>query len=236
MGINGCIAVVTGGSHGLGFETARRLAQEGARVIITATDGLIGKAAADKLELEGLNVTFHPMDPHRPQTVLRLRQWLTVNTGRLDILVNCPEHVRGSPPDGIRDVELEALHEELDARAFSVLGVTQGLMPLMEAGGWGRIVNVGAGAGRLGLMGGDHAAYRLAIAGLHAITAMLGAETSTGRIRVNAVDPEIPEALEASQGEPELVAGGGEGVMAAVRLADDGPHGRLLRHGETVDW
>lgn len=236
MSESGRVAVISDGSHGLGFETARRLAGRGVTVVITGPDGLVGKAAADKLQSEGLGVRFHPLDMTRQDGIQRLNEWLRVNLGRLDILIKHAEHQSEDAPQSILEVELECLRNRIEASAFGALRLTQELLPLMESGGWGRIVHVGAAAGQLRRMGADHAAHRLDIAMLHAITAMIGAETADGPVRVNAVDPAIADSPSERLIDRDAMEEASESIVRAALMPDHGPSGRLLRAGEVIDW
>ncbi len=236
MSDEGRVAVIADGSHGLGFETARRLAGRGVIVILASADGLVGKAAADKLQSEGLNVRFHPLDMTRSDGILKLRQWLAANLGRLDILIKYPDNQRAAAPDGILNVALDTLRERIEASAFGALRLTQELLPLMESGGWGRIVHVGAGAGQLNRMAPDHAADRLDAAVLHALTAMIGAATAQRSVRVNAVDADISETPNERLIDRDAMAEASESIVQAALMSDHGPNGCLLRAGEVVDW
>ncbi|XP_064960356.1 uncharacterized protein LOC135610145 [Musa acuminata AAA Group] len=82
------VAVVTGANRGIGYEIARQLAVHGLRVIVTARDADRGRAAADGLRGEGLNVEFRQLDVSRPESVESFAKWIAEKYGGLDILVN----------------------------------------------------------------------------------------------------------------------------------------------------
>lgn len=230
------VAVIVGASQGVGFETARRLAERGLTVLITDPDGLIGKAAADKLQSEGLSVFFHPLDLQRQDSIIRLRQWLAANTGRLDILVNNSPGPEPAADEDILNADMASLRDSMESSALAGLRLAQEFIPLMQEGGWGRIVNVGTGAGRMSLMGDDAAAYRLAQAGLYAVTAMLGAAMGDGTIRVNAVDASLGHPSHTNPGSAASTEQTADDIISAIFVADDGPTGRLLRDGEVIVW
>ncbi|MDZ7809851.1 MAG: SDR family NAD(P)-dependent oxidoreductase [Arhodomonas sp.] len=76
------IAVITGGNRGIGFETARQLARAGLEPVLTSRDGILGKAAADKLQSEGLDVAYHPLDVTRGEAYAGSpTSWATPSTG-----------------------------------------------------------------------------------------------------------------------------------------------------------
>lgn len=231
------VALVTGGTQGLGFETARQLARSGMMVIITSADALVGKAAADKLQSEGLTVRFHLVDTQRDEAIIRLRQWLVANTGRLDILVNNAERPDEDPENSILTVELDRLREGLETGAFNGLRLAQELIPVMSETGYGRIVNVGARAGRFSHMGQGAPVHRFSRAALHALTAMIGAELAASPIRVNAVDPDSEaHADTTATDDREITERAAASIVAATRIPDDGPSGCLLQHGDVVAW
>ena len=229
------IALVIGGTHGLGFETARQLAQRGMTVIITSPDGLVGKAAADKLQSEGLTVRFQLLDTQRDEAVIRLRQWLVANTGGLDILVNHAESHDEAPDNSILGVELERLREGLEANTFNALRLARELIPVMQDNGRGRIVNVAASTARLNRMDQGWPVYRLSKAALHALTAMMGAELADSGVRVNAVDPDAGITSQASEDDGDPVVRAAANIVAATLIPDDGPNGCLLHDGAVVD-
>ena len=79
--------MVTGANRGIGYEIARQLAVHGLRVIVTARDADRGRAAADGLRGEGLNVEFRQLDVSRPESVESFAKWIAEKYGGLDILV-----------------------------------------------------------------------------------------------------------------------------------------------------
>ena len=82
------VAVVTGGNRGLGFETSRQLAKQEYEVILTSRDEASGKAAAEKLQAEGLNVKFYPLDVTSDESSQKLAEFIQNQFGKLDVLVN----------------------------------------------------------------------------------------------------------------------------------------------------
>lgn len=232
------VAVVTGANRGLGFEASRQLARLGYRVVITSRDGLLGKAAADKLHGEGLEAGYQPLDVTRDDSIIRLREFLENAFGRLDVLVNnagiFPE--RDGASGRILEVDGDVILGNLEVNAFGPLRVTQEVLPLMRRHAYGRIVNVSTGYARLSRMGADFPAYRLSKAALNALTAMLAAETRDENILINAVDPGWASTRMGGEAAPSTPSEAAGWIVAAATLGDDGPRGRLLHHGAVVDW
>ncbi|RWW16501.1 hypothetical protein BHE74_00009017 [Ensete ventricosum] len=80
------VAVVTGANRGIGYEIARQLAVHGLRVILTARDADRGRAAADGLRGEGLNLEFRQLDVSRADSVELFAKWIAEKYGGLDVL------------------------------------------------------------------------------------------------------------------------------------------------------
>lgn len=236
------IAVVSGGNRGIGFETARQLARAGIKPVVTSRDGLLGKAAADKLQSEGLDVAYHPLDVTRPESIRRLTEFLGNSFDRVDILINnagiFPEHTGedGAPAPGILEVAEAALQEHLSVNAFGPLRLAQALVPIMRRHGYGRVVNLTSGYAQFSRMGRGFPAYRFSKAGLNAITRLLAAETDGENILINAVDPGWVRTRMGGRNAHTTPAEAAARVVEAACLPDGSPSGALYRHGEPVAW
>src|SRR5262245_19358153 len=101
---NGKIALVTGANRGLGFETARRLARQGVKVLLGARNEARGKEAEAKLKGEGLEVEFILLDMNDQKTHERAARFIEEKFGRLDILINNA----GINLEGSADLEFQA--------------------------------------------------------------------------------------------------------------------------------
>lgn len=186
LGIRGETALVVGASEGIGFETARGLAEEGTRVLICSRNGGKLAAAAERLERAGGGrVAWHAADVTRAEDVAGLQAWLAREAPALDILVTA---VGGSH---------RALFEELDDAAwqasyeFNVLStvrvVRAALEPLKRSKAGGRIVIFGAAGARMPYP--HQVVSNVHKAGLIALVKTLGAEFQPFNIRVNSVSP-----------------------------------------------
>jgi NAD(P)-dependent dehydrogenase (short-subunit alcohol dehydrogenase family) len=138
--LDGRVAVVTGGSSGIGAEMARALALGGARVVLVARDAERLGAAAEKLRADGAaGVAWVAADLALRDEVSRAAEEAAGVFGRPDILVNCAG-VNLRPPLGSLSVEDWDLTMAVNLTAPFLLGQRFG--PLMAARGWGRIINV----------------------------------------------------------------------------------------------
>ncbi len=240
MPVSRPVAVVTGGNRGLGFEVARALAREGFEAVITSRDALAGKAAADRLQSDGLAVSCQPVDVTRPEAVERLADYLERRFERLDALVNnagiFPEHAASQQGPGLLALPMNELQRHLDTNALGALRVSQALVPLMRRQGHGRIVNLTSGYAQLARIQAGFPAYRLSKALLNAITCQLAAELAPEGMLVNAVDPGWVRTSMGGPRAPREAAEAAADVVAALQLPADGPNGRLLRRGEVQPW
>jgi NAD(P)-dependent dehydrogenase (short-subunit alcohol dehydrogenase family) len=179
------VAVVTGGSKGIGLAIARTLVDEGARVVVASRATSPGLA-----ELAGPRLVHAPADLTDPGAPARVVARAIEEFGGLDILVNNA----GGPPPGVRlprfsfgaptDADWLAMFE---FNLFSaVRAVRAALPPMLERGG-GSIVNVSSGNARQpGPMNVDYSAAKAA---LNNLTKSLSEEFGPQGIRVNTVSP-----------------------------------------------
>jgi len=235
------VAVVTGANRGIGFETARQIARLGYKVVVTSRDGLQGKAAADKLQSEALDVGYHPLDVTRPESVRRVVEFLENAFGRADVLVNnagvfpeiALENGRGQ---SIMEVDLEMVRTSLETNALGTLQVTRALVPLMRRNGYGRIVNLSTGYAQLTNMGGRFVGYRMSKAGVNVLTRVFAGELADENILVNSVDPGWVRTRMGGPNATRSTAEAAEGIVWAATLPDDGPTGGFFKAGEAIPW
>ncbi len=233
MSTDARIAVVTGASRGLGLETARQLAGRGYRVILTARSD--GKVA---MGLDALghpdNVEGHTLDVTDQSSVDGFFAWLAQTHGRIDVLVNNAGHDPGGFTDAL-NTAADALIETFDINAVSAWRMVQKALPMMNATGYGRIVNVSSGMGALTDMGTGVVPYRLSKAALNAIT-RIGSNEARGNVKINSV---CPGWVRTDMGGPTAtrsVPEGASGIVWAATLADDGPNGGFFRDGKPIAW
>ena len=137
--LDGRVAVVTGGSSGIGAEMARALGRAGARVVLVARDKDRLQAAAEGLRAEGAGAAWVSADLADRAEVARAADEAEAAFGAPDILVNCAG-VNVRPPLGSLSVEDWDLTMAVNLTAPFLLGQRFG--PVMAARGFGRIINV----------------------------------------------------------------------------------------------
>ncbi len=185
LGIKGKAALVTGGSRGIGRETARQFLEEGVRVTICGRNAAtLEQACAELARATGGEVHAVVADMTREADIARLVAGAQERFGTIDILVNNA----GQMYSGRFDVMTDAgLREQLDTKLFGFLRTIRLVYPAMKAQRWGRIVNLIGGAGKEP----DPYMFGSGItnSGLLNITKSLSTEFGEDNVLVNAVCP-----------------------------------------------
>lgn len=183
--------VVTGAGRGLGLAAARRIGADGYRVVIAELDERTGKQAADDLRADGITADFHPLDVADPDSVDALATTLTGDGTGLHGLVNnagLANAVGGKP---FHEIDVQAFDRIMTVNARGPWLVARALLPLMKAGGGGRIVNLASDAA---LYGSPRLAHYIASKGaVISLTRAMARETGDLGITVNAVAPGLTE-------------------------------------------
>jgi NAD(P)-dependent dehydrogenase (short-subunit alcohol dehydrogenase family) len=179
---SGRTAVVTGGGSGIGLATVRRLASEGARIVVADIDAGAGKAAAD--EVSGL---FVQTDVTSETQVEALFAAAADTYGSVDVAFN---NAGISPPDddSILDTGLDAWRRVQEVNLTSVFLCCKAVIPHMQRQGRGAIVNT---ASFVAVMGAatSQISYTASKGGVLAMTRELGVQFAREGIRVNALCP-----------------------------------------------
>ncbi len=230
-------AVITGANRGLGFHTAKALAEKGYHVVITARSQAKADAAANELSTFG-SVEGREMDVSGDQSVNAFFDWYFDTHGSLDVLVNNAGAIFERNGDGYLDpnkIPADVIAQAFNTNTLSVHRTIQRAMPVMNENGYGRIVNVSSGMGQLSDMGGGHTAYRLSKVAMNALTKIWQVE-ARGDVKVNSICPGWVKTDMGGENASRDIEEGISGIVWAATLDADGPSGGFFRDGERIDW
>ncbi len=133
------VAVVTGGSKGIGIAVARRFAESGAKVAILARGAADLKAAREALAKDGLQVQDYVCDVSKASDISATYDRIVKDHGKVDILVNNAGTSRAMPFETVTD---EIWQEDLELKLFAAIRLSRLVWPGMKQRKWGRIINV----------------------------------------------------------------------------------------------
>jgi NAD(P)-dependent dehydrogenase (short-subunit alcohol dehydrogenase family) len=145
----GRVAIVTGGSRGVGRAIAGELAREGVDLAICARNGQSLDEAAQALAKEtGRRVVAIVADTTNGESVTRMVQATLAELGRIDVLVNNAATPGGLVRGALAEADESALLEDIDTKVVGYLRCAKAAVPNMQRRGWGRIINIGGLSGR----------------------------------------------------------------------------------------
>ena len=201
--ISGKAALVTGGSRGLGRAIVLGLARAGADVAYCyQKNAQAAEAVADEVETAvGRRPSYLRADITSDEDRRRLVDEVSRRFGKLDILVNNA----GTRWDGIAVRMDRAWDHVIELDLNATFRLTQHALRLMMKQSWGRIINIGSVASRIGL--GGQANYAAAKAGIEGLTRSLAQEYGKRGITVNTVNPGFLETDLTEDASRELRAG-----------------------------
>lgn len=179
------VVLVTGGTTGIGFGIAQRVAAEGGVLAIVGRDAAKGAAAQAKLRETGAEADFFSCDVSDEAAANGLIGAIVARFGRLDVVVN--NAGAGARRSGVEvdDTPGERLTKIMAANLNSAYFVSAYAMPALKAAGKGAIVNISSTA----TLHGNWGSYGMAKAALESMTRSLATEGAPHGIRANAVSP-----------------------------------------------
>jgi len=182
--LNSKVALVTGGSRGIGAAIAKRLAADGARVAITyAKDSVAASAVVKAIELNGGKAVAIQADAADTEAVRSAVEKAVATLGRLDILVN---NAGTAIPKKFEDTTLEELDRVIDINVRGVFVTTQAALKHMNDGG--RIIMIGSCVGER-MMTPGLVPYSATKGAVKMFTQGLSREVGSRGITVNNVQP-----------------------------------------------
>ena len=241
------VALVTGANKGIGFETAKQLAQQGVKVIATARNEAKGNAAVEELKQQGLDVEFLKLDVDNDADIDAAYNYINSKYGKLDILVNnAGVQIESSnwAENTSTNIEETVLRETLDTNFFSVVKLTGRLLPLIKKSNAGRIVNLSSILGSLTLHATPSSpiydsklfAYNASKTALNAYTVHIAHALKDTNVKVNAAHPGWVKTDMGTDAAPMNVTDGAKTSVELSLLNEDGPNGKYLHLGEELPW
>ncbi len=214
----GQVVIVTGASSGIGEQTARRLARGGAQVVISARRQDRLDALARELDPTGANVLAVAGDVTSDADRRHLVEATLAKFGRIDALVNNAGYGTRGP---VEVVPVEAIRRNFETNVFSLVALTQLVLPTMRAQRSGTIVNIGSVAGRIARP--LSSIYDSTKHALEALTDGLRGELKPFGVRVTLIRPgyivtEFVQAADAASDKYLEQAGPYEPFLAGFRL------------------
>jgi NAD(P)-dependent dehydrogenase (short-subunit alcohol dehydrogenase family) len=150
LGLAGKVAVVTGGSRGIGKAIARALAQEGADVALIARNMDVANAAtAEIAQQTGRTIRAYRADTGEDASVRETFAQIARDFARLDILVNAAAQPGGqAPPPKLADITDDKFWPDMNVKVLGYLRCAREAAPHMSKNKWGRIINISGLAAR----------------------------------------------------------------------------------------
>ena len=187
MHLQNAVAIVTGGTGGLGRRICRALALRGVHVAVCyATRRAEGEAVAQEVRQLGTRATVVKVDVASPESVQQLADQVVREFGRIDILVNDAAYNKWVPFSQLQDLDLETWTKILDVNLTGPFICSKAVAPIMREQHQGRIVNVGSIAGLHPI--GSSIAYAVSKAALTHLTRCLAVALAP-EVQVNCVAP-----------------------------------------------
>ena len=174
------VAVITGGAQGIGYAVAKRMIENGAKVVIWDFDTDLAQASASELGATALHCDVSDWD-----SVQAAAQQTENQLGRIDVLVNSAG-VAGANAV-VEEYPTEEWNKIMSVNLNGTFHTNRAVIAGMKQRGYGRIVNIASIAGKEG--NPNASAYSASKAGVIALTKSLGKEAADFNIGVNCVTP-----------------------------------------------
>lgn len=240
------IALVTGANKGIGFETAKQLAQKNIKVLLGARNETEGKKAEATLRDLSLDVTYVKLDISNSADIVNVKNYIEGEYGVLDILINNAAVFLDSAWFGnnTETVSLQTLRDTFDINYFGTVELTQALLPAIKKSESGRIVNISSVSGSFGVhLDETHwlyalkpYAYSASKTALNQFTVFLAHALRETNIKVNAANPGWVQTSIGSDQAPLTPEEGAKTGIALALLDDNGPTGTFSQSGEPLLW
>jgi NAD(P)-dependent dehydrogenase (short-subunit alcohol dehydrogenase family) len=237
------VALVTGAAKGIGFEIAKKLAEQDITALMGIRNQKRGVQAQEQLRGNALDVHFILLDVTDAMSIQAAVGRIKDEFRRLDILVNNAGIMIDSET-AVAELDKTIFQNTLETNAFGPLLLTQACLPLMKSNNYGRIVNMSSILGSLTDIADPdsrHAevqapAYRLSKTLLNGITVLLAAAMHGHNILVNSVCPGWVRTDMGGDQAPLSAEQGADTPVWLATLPDGGPSGGFFRERHPIPW
>jgi NAD(P)-dependent dehydrogenase (short-subunit alcohol dehydrogenase family) len=234
--LRGKVALVTGGSRGIGRAIAEAYVQNGASVFICGRNAKDVEAALGEMQQAGESVDGVAGDVGSAEDVERIVGKAVQRFGAIDVLVNNASILGPRVP--IANYPLDAWDEVVRINLTGQFLIIRAVLPLMLGRRKGSIINVTSGVGRRGKA--RWGAYAVSKAGLECLTQVLADEVSAAGLRVNSVNPAATRTRMRAEAylaeDPGVLPEPDEITSVFVYLASDASTGVTGQALEARDW
>jgi NAD(P)-dependent dehydrogenase (short-subunit alcohol dehydrogenase family) len=184
MRLEGKIAVVTGGTIGIGAAIGRLFALEGARVALIGRDGARGEKTCQSIRSQGGDCKFYIADVSKSDQVAKAAAQILRDYPKVDILVNNAGIWR---PGRVIDLDEETWDSVLDTNLKGMFLVSRHFLPGMMERKWGVVINVSSVAGLVGAA--DASSYAASKGGIVNLSRSMALDFAPFNVRVNCLCP-----------------------------------------------
>ena len=188
-GLEGRVALVTGAGRGIGLEYAKRLAQDGASVVVADIDAESVATAAKDIREAGFTSFHVNLDVSDPEACVRTVDGVVAQHGRIEILVNNAGLFRDAGFGLAEEISLTKWQQMIDVNISGTYYMCRAVIPHMKHGGWGRIVNQGSVSAYTTFPRSLH--YSMSKAAISTMTKTLARELGRFGVTVNTIAPGI---------------------------------------------
>ena len=176
------VALVTGGTGGIGNAICRKLAQDGYKVVTTYFEP--EEKAKEWQTKQDYEVAIYPCDVSKYDECVKLKEAIEKDHGQVDVLVNCAGITRDAV---FKKMTLDQWSAVMKTNLDSLFNVTHQFLSSMADRGYGRVINISSVNGQKGQFG--QANYSAAKAGVHGFTMAIAQEVARKGVTVNTLSP-----------------------------------------------
>ncbi len=144
------VALVTGSSSGIGYETSLALARDGYHTFASMRDTNKGEELKKTADKENLSISVIELDVDKEDSIVAAIKKVISDANRIDVLVNNAGYGQFGCTE---DVSIDEFRKQFDTNFFSIVRIIQEVAPIMRKQGSGIIVNISSVVGILGLPG-----------------------------------------------------------------------------------